>query len=530
MSYDLLGVYSNTLWSLTDQTENGVYVLPTIQREFVWSDRHIKEFAGAMKKRYPLGMVTLWLPKSTFIVDPIPFIDGVQHIMPNAFYVLDGQQRITTMLLIKHGFEIRRGGEIIERKGVYYNPTEDELYSRKEAQFPDDEISLTDIALQNREYRTWVNDLESIGKIKEKDNIEDLAKALRENQVGMRIVGPSYSYEDVASIFLAINSAGITIKPIDMFFSLLASTFTKGFKDDILSFHKRTTKKTNISIRTPIRCLAAAMNLKQASFTTRRMKKSIEKLALDKDRTKNEWSKIKSALTESYKLLADRGIVNLRILPAEAVLTPFSFYIYEKKGRLSGKNASLLFYWLLMASYHGRYSQSVNGRLDQDLNAIKSGKDAKGLVEMLRRQVNGLKIPRDHYWDYYSKKLLLLMFVAERNKGAMDWFGGGLVPSTNMHAHHIFPKKYLKDNGVSDRWYIDNICNITLISSEANRDILAKAPSDYFKSEGVGIRKLEQHFVPLDESLWTADNFYEFLDKRGRLLHAGIDSFLKTLV
>jgi hypothetical protein len=513
---------------MTSQAEQGIYTLPTIQREFVWTDRHIKAFITAMKKRYPLGMITLWMPKHTFIVDPVPFADDIPS-MPNAFYVLDGQQRITTMLLIKNGFSIMRSGEAIERNIVFYDPFDDELVSRSQARYPDFEISLTDVVQQNKEYRRWVSDLESRGKKREKNRMEDFAQALREIQVGMRIVGPSYSYEDVALIFLAINSAGVTIKPIDMFFSLLASKFKKGFKDDILRFHRRTTKKTNLSIRTPIRCLAAATGLSQTSFTTRRMKSSITRLAQDPQRTKDEWLNVKTALTEAYKLLADRGIENLRMLPAEAVLTPFSFYVYMKKGRMSGKDSSLMFYWLLMASYHGRYSQTVNGRLDQDINALKSGKDAKGMVETLRKQVEGLKITEDDCRHPYSKKLLLLMFVTERDRQAMDWFGGGFVHSGSMHAHHIFPRKYLRESGIQDKEFVDCLGNITLISSKANLDISSKAPSEYFESEGVDKRKLEQHFVPLDESLWTADAFDEFLFEREKLLYKGIDSFLKRL-
>ena len=205
-------------------------MLPTIQREFVWKDQHIKDFVIAMKKRFPLGIITLWSPPSTFVVDPVPFIDG-QSPLPTASYVLDGQQRITTMLLIKNGFSIQRAGETIARKHVFYNPRDDEVLLRNEDLHPADEISLTVLALQNKEYREWMNDLETRGKETEKRHIEDFARALRENPVGMHTVGPSYSYKDVASIFLTINSAGVTVKPIDMFFSLLATDFTKAFKD-----------------------------------------------------------------------------------------------------------------------------------------------------------------------------------------------------------------------------------------------------------------------------------------------------------
>ena len=145
MSIDFFGISSNTLWKIMEQTESGIYALPTIQREFVWSDSHIKEFVLAMKKRFPLGMITLWYPSSEFKVDPIPFSDDIQ-LIPTPFYVLDGQQRITTMLLIKNDFSLNRGGESIERKRIFYNPFNDEVVSRRDERHPEEEILLTHVA------------------------------------------------------------------------------------------------------------------------------------------------------------------------------------------------------------------------------------------------------------------------------------------------------------------------------------------------------------------------------------------------
>ncbi len=526
-SDDYLGVSSAPIWSIMEQAEAGQYVLPTIQREFVWTDRHILQFIDAMKRGYPLGMITLWSPSHTYPLEPIQFIDSSSPLHGSLF-VLDGQQRITTLLLVKHGFKIKREGNIIERKQLFYDPWEDEVYSRND-KWDDHEISVTDIAVQSNEFLKLVLDLEARGLVTEQERLKKTAYAIRQNQVGLRIVGPKYSYEDVASIFLAINSAGVKIGAIDMFFSILASKFNKTFKDDILNFHRTTSKRTMTSIRTPIRCLAAAMGLNQTSFTASRMKKSIDRLAENREETKTVWSEVKKSLKEAYYLLANRGLENLRLLPNEAVLTPFSYYIHKCGGKMSRRNTDLLFYWLLMASYHGRYSQTVNGRLDQDLLQIRSGKDAKGMVEALRKQVGGLKISRHDFYSLYSKRLLLLMYVLERNRNATDWFGGGLVRSSGLHAHHIFPRKYLSDNDYYDSYYVDDIANITLISSEANSTISSKAPLEYFETESVDSRKLEEHFVPLDKKLWTADNYEEFLEVRRKLLLSGLSNYLRNL-
>ena len=524
---DQMGVTGLPLWSLMEQTERGQYMLPTIQRDFVWQDKHIRDFIEAMKRGYPLGMITFWSSEKAHELGHVPFMDG-PDILPNALYVLDGQQRITSLLLVKHRFSITREGQPIQRQLVFYNPFDDTLDLRKEPTH-EDEICISDIAVQSNEYLERVLQLKRDGLTDEQERLKNLTRAIRENQVGFRTVGSSYSYEDVAQIFLAINSAGVKIGAIDMFFSLLASKFTKGFKDDILHFHRVTSRTTMTTLRTPIRCLAAAMDLSQTSFSAARMKKSIDRMAEDRDSTSSAWLRVKEALSESYSLLKDRGLENLKLLPNEAVLTPFAFYICRNGGRMSRLNTDLLFYWLLMASYHGRYSQSVNGRLDEDLQQVRKGKDARGLVEVLRKQSAGLKVDTYDLVATYSKRLLLLLYVLERNNSASDWFGGGLVSSLSLNVHHIFPQKYLRANGIDSDYDIDDICNTTLISSKANRDISAQAPSDYFETEGVDSTKLREHFVPLDESLWHADSYHDFLDERRKLLSEALSEFLKKL-
>jgi hypothetical protein len=321
----------------------------------------------------------------------------------------------------------------------------------------------------------------------------------------------------------------VKIGTIDMFFSLLASRFNKSFKDNILRFHYRTSKTTRVSLRTPIRVLAAILNQSQTIFRATRLRKSIDTLSEDPSQTKSAWSATKKALKETYSLLSERGFVDLSFLPQEPSLTPFAYYLHLQGNRISKIDADRLFYWLLMASYHGRYSRTVHDRLNEDVEILRSGKGINGILRSLRKSASSLVVSSSDFDNRQSKHLIMLMLAAERNNGALDWFGGRLVSSEKAHAHHIFPKKYLKDNGITTSKKVNHICNITLVSSTANLDISSKAPRDYFLSAGIDESKLESHFIPLDEDLWDAQKYDKFLKKRKKLLSKGVKDFLQEL-
>ena len=87
---------------------------------------------------------------------------------------------------------------------------------------------------------------------------------------------------------------------------------------------------------------------------------------------------------------------------------------------------------------------------------------------------------------------------------AQDWTTDGYriraeaVGSYKPEWHHIFPRKWLRDN-VPDlnRKLIDSVANMAVISGEANRKIAAKAPKDYIAELNLDARGLlGQQLIP----------------------------------
>jgi len=82
-----------------------------------------------------------------------------------------------------------------------------------------------------------------------------------------------------------------------------------------------------------------------------------------------------------------------------------------------------------------------------------------------------------------------------------------------LEDHHIFPKSLDLPN-------IDDPCNITLVSKEANRIIRNKKPEEYLRKFSES--ELKRHYIPTDKRLWHIENFEEFLEERRKLISNGI--------
>jgi hypothetical protein len=112
-------------------------------------------------------------------------------------------------------------------------------------------------------------------------------------------------------------------------------------------------------------------------------------------------------------------------------------------------------------------------------------------------------------------------------------------------AHHLFPRQYLKGQGLSRGQY-NQIANFALAQSEINIAIGAKAPKVYFaellsqcdggKKKYGGITDLDElkenlrdHSIPEGIFSSLADDYPQFLEARRKLMAAKIKKYFNKL-
>ncbi|MBT1162920.1 DUF262 domain-containing protein [Bifidobacterium sp. SO1] len=124
MSHEHNGYYSDlTIAQLVDNAYSGRYVLPGIQRRFVWDAGRIERLFDSIMQDYPINTIMLWHLTDPDIRRQYPFYRFLYEYTEkygeenpptdvkglDAYAVIDGRQRITSL-------DIRDFHEFIERR------------------------------------------------------------------------------------------------------------------------------------------------------------------------------------------------------------------------------------------------------------------------------------------------------------------------------------------------------------------------------------------------------------------------------
>lgn len=545
MLSDVMGDWSNTLR------------IPVIQRDFVWDAEDIKELLDSVVSGYPIGSIILWETKGEFPSSPL--MDAAASLStPVPLYVLDGQQRLTSLLLVKEGWKIKRSGREISVESISYNPSNKRFYISEKRGI--DVSLLVNAALG---VPTAFETLKERYHSEYKEAIDYVGRRIIRYQLPLYTIktytdisGSPDVANEIAEIFTRVNSAGVSLGNIQMFLSFFAAAFSD-LKNEIVDRYQKLNIKYNEefpSWEVVNRFVFSNMGMTQNQITKiDSFKKAIENLKKQYSINKRKFKEtIKASYTAMDVVLdhifRETGISTSNRLPSQNTLLPLFKWIYEndisKHSEISKRNSKLALRWLIIASFQGLYTSYTNRRIEQDLACIESGSfPSKILFRNMKKEINTTKIQKAEITlpkgDYVKScidvtrgntgrgYLMLLNTLLFRNN-ASNW-AGQQVKSNNTVVHHIFPRDYLRENNITDRNVINDFANITLIDSGINGEIGDNATLEYLKSYNKKI--LESHLIPLNEDLWKIDNYEDFLVERSKLIWKALEKLLnKDLV
>ncbi|MER7741175.1 DUF262 domain-containing protein [Streptomyces sp. NPDC096538] len=91
--------------SLASRVLSGDIVLPKFQRAFVWTPQQILYLLDSVRRNYPIGSLLMWRTTAKLASGhEIAGLDTVpQHEGAPVHYVLDGQQRLASLVGALHG-------------------------------------------------------------------------------------------------------------------------------------------------------------------------------------------------------------------------------------------------------------------------------------------------------------------------------------------------------------------------------------------------------------------------------------------
>ena len=524
--------HSMPLLTLSVEIEKGSVKIPQFQRDFVWTKQKSAELLDSILKGYPIGTFIFWKTKEE--LRAIRNIGGLE--LPKTpkgdyiLYVLDGQQRLTSLFAAVKGLTIERSDGDEEDFSTFYVDLEAD---------PDESVVLAELEDETQEHR-WItlHDL-LFGKLKKISQYPEPAQEViqaykdRLNSYQFPIVTMREAPIEVATeVFTRLNISG---KDLSMFEIMVAKTYDAERDFDLAEQYDALIEKLD-SARYGTLPSAAVLQSVAACIAKETKKKAI--LAIKKSRFIDEWQAISTALGQAVDYLRNAvGVPVSQLLPYPAMIVPFTYYFYKAKSNPDALKSKLLqdFFWRV--GLGERYSRSLDTRLAQDIkrmDVILKGQRPKYDWEV---DASAEFIQQNGFFATgraYIKTLLCLLAsqrpLSFRDNSVVNISNDWLTRSNSKNYHHFFPKSYLKANGYDAR-SANHIVNITLVDDQlSKKEIGAKAPSFYVAKFGKTNDQLKKalasHFIGLESFGIQEDDYEKFCAKRAARLSTAIEKKL----
>ena len=520
---------------LISDIEKGIIKIPKFQREFVWGIDKTAKLLDSILKGYPIGTFILW--KTDERINDIKNVGNLD--IPDTpdgtkvEYVLDGQQRITSLFAAYRGATIQKVGEkkVTDYGDIVVNIDAD--ISENDEQVitaePTGEKSISLSTVLNFSFAK-AKELESQFSSEELGLIDSYATAFRTYEFST-VVLRKEDIDSAIEVFTRINTGGQTLT---LFEIMSAKTYDEGQNFDMTSKWK---DFTSLLKEVKYDGVSNSVVLSIVSLVLSRTKECKRKtiLALDKQAIIDIWDEVISALKDSIDYFRTTYRIPVsQILPYDSLLVPFAYFFFHKRDKPDGNQKKYLeeFFWRMSLSY--RYSSSTESKLAQDIkriDAILNGErpdysDIKIYLESPQALVD----TNFSAGNSYCKAVLCLLAYQEpkdfRDNGKVILDNSWLKIANSKNYHHFFPKAYLRAEETPNS---NSLMNITFVSDHLNkRKIGAKAPSVYigdFQDENSEINiALKSHFIDLNGFGVESDDYATFLTKRSKLIFNALKS------
>ena len=358
----------NTIKTAMKNIASNNFVLPAIQRKFIWSPDQIEMLFDSIMRDYPINGFMLWHVQNTAIRETQQFYgflkdycehfhednpDFASRAKPDFFAVIDGQQRLTSLYI---GFF---GTYRYKKPGKWYRETEDafptrrlylnlarqlssQIDNQKEYEFKfltDDEVR----ASNGQEGCFWfkVGDIANFddGKlfsfmIENKLHANEFAcstllklfrKYHTEEVMNYTIVA-SQDQDKVLDIFIRTNSGGTPLSFSDLLMSISSANWKHhDARQEIADIKKQIFDFGNPNFNVSRDFILKAMLV----FESENIRFKLANFSLAQvNRFEAAWDNIKKALLATFELLESLGYSD-SLLAAKNAAIPIAFWLYR---------------------------------------------------------------------------------------------------------------------------------------------------------------------------------------------------------
>jgi hypothetical protein len=556
--------------NLAGLKRDGRLHLPDLQRGFVWSAERVRALYDSLYRSYPIGALLLWEPTwegeapfSTRAWDLCPPDEATGRgdpeapgvIQPGSLFVLDGQQRLTSLFRVLFGSRIRSKTSADPDLLVALSPKEEwletpfHLRSRsltrrmKEGLLVSAEVLFEGVRGGNENLAVqkalgeWLAPSEELF-FAALDRANAIRNSILHAEVIAYEVDAEAGDENVIEIFARLNQQGVRLRPGDLAAARLTGQMSnfrtrarevlameqfRGFsapEGDEEGSRGGAFVDTDLLIR-------AALFLGSGGVRYRDAEK--KKLQLDYEKIVSSWDPTVQGFTKAVELYKRNGVPSGDWLPYRYLL--FAPAIAAARGHTL--DARWLG-WAIAASLWKHYAGEVDTKLQKDAGLAEKG-DIAGLIEHVKarakRSESVAPDDEDLLRNIVSEGGVFLAVLGYAYKvRARSFPGGKLLTGARepLEVRHFFSRALLDQYPGRDNEYLpDRLGNLTLLARSDNED-LGEAPPDQTLAR-LDVHDRFAHFIPDDSSLWTVENFKQFCGQRERMLAAMIRDLLAAL-
>lgn len=565
-----------------DSVHKKDYLLPAIQREFVWDTYQIERLFDSLMRDYPISSFLFWEVEKKNIKNyqfyefvreyherdnthnPKANIDGESGITA----ILDGQQRLTSLYIGLKGtyaYKLPRkrwdNDSAFPKRKLCLNlvaPSKDgdleydfQFLTKKEYKQNDenhvwftvgDILNLTE-AVDVNDY-LLENDISELGKEKFRHANKTLFKlyeVIQKNRSINFFLEKDESLDKVLNIFIRVNSGGTQLSYSDLLLSIATAQWKEkdareeitSFVDDINSIGDGFNINKDFVLKN---CLVLSgfkdIAFKVDNFNQENMR-TIEK----------QWDDITKAIKSSVILLSCLGY-HRDTLTSNNALIPIATYLYKigspdnfSESSKYESDRQKIFKWLAMVLLKRTFSGQPDNVLRPIRDVIKNSEDGFPFNEIIAKLKGGTKAIS--FDNDEVENLLYYQYAQAYTYSVLAFIYPSLDFRNKFHQDHIFPKKLftakrLKKRGINDsdiEFYLDNynyLANIQLLEGVPNQE---KSGTDFDvwikeKYPNKDDRKayMKKNYIPdIDLSL---ENFKEFIKEREKLIVSAFKELL----
>ena len=559
------------------------YLLPAIQREFVWNTSQIERLFDSLMRDYPIGSFLYWRLEKERIQDyqfyyfirnyhqrdvkhnPKADIKGESDIIT----ILDGQQRLTALYIGLKGTYAYKipwkqwsNDAAFPKRELYLNLLKKADHSDLEYDFR----FLTENEAKNSSEETFWYKVGNILNIKEHYEINDfliendlnlldkdkarfanrslfkLHKIIHDVAVIHYYLEKGKELDKVLNIFIRVNSGGTQLSYSDLLLSIATAQWEEKdareeitkFVDEINNIGDGFNFDKDFVLKT---CLVLS-DFNNIAFKVDNFNKQ-NMLTIEKN-----WDKISDSIKLAIKLVSSYGY-HREILTSNTAIIPISYYLLKKdiphnfiESSTYKDDRENIRKWLIVSLLKRTFS----GQPDNVLRPIRKTISTYVSSFPLNEIVQSLKSTPTKSIEFNDDEITNLFFYQYGQKYIFSTLAL-LYPSLDFrnkfHQDHIFPRSFFKNKNLIKKgidetkieFYVGNfnfLANLQLLEGIPNQE---KSDMDFknwlfkeYPDEHVRKEYMIRHYIP-DIDL-EFDNFEEFISERKKLMFDKLKSIL----